>query len=153
MDISSIMQMAAQTFQGKLDADGDGQIEISDLIPALQTLFTNGAGEFDFSSVIANLSGGGLGSIVQSWLGDGANAAVSGDQLTQLLGADKITSFADQLGLSTGQAVSGLQAAVPSMIDQASSGGSLLELAGGLLGGGNAAGNDLLNMAGKLFGR
>lgn len=157
MDLTAIMQTAAQTFQGKLDADGDGQIEISDLIPALTGLFSNDAGEFDISSIMENLNAGGLMSLAQSWLGDGDNEPVSGEQITNILGSDKISAFASQLGLSEDQAIGGLQEAVPSIIDQVSSGGSLMDMAGSLLGGDNSAASGglggLLGMAGKLFGR
>lgn len=156
MDISSVMQVAAQAFQGKLDADGDGQIEISDLIPALTGLFSNDDGDFDVGSIMSNLSGGGLASIAQSWLGDGDNEAVSGEQITDMLGSDKISSFASQLGLSEEQAVGGLTEAVPNIIDQVSSGGSLTDLAGmasSMLGGDGGGAGGIMGMAGKLFGR
>ena len=157
MDISSIMQTGAQMFQGKLDADGDGQIEISDLIPALTGLFNNEAGEFDVSSIISNLGSGNLMEMAQSWLGDGENAPVSGEQISEMLGADKISAFASQLGLSEDQALGGLQEAVPGIIDKVSSGGSLMDMAGDLMsnvaGEASSSAGGIMGMIGKLFGR
>lgn len=133
MDISSIMRDGAQAFQSKLDADGDGQIEVSDLVPALTDLFTNKDGEMDISSMISGLNAGGLTSIAQSWLGDGDNEAIDGEQVTGLLGMGTISSLASKLGVQVEQAVDGLQEAIPSIIDQASNSvDSVAEIAGDL---------------------
>ncbi|MGB0847217.1 MAG: YidB family protein [Thiolinea sp.] len=153
MDISSIMQTGAQLFQGKLDADGDGQIEISDLVPALTGLFSNEAGDFDVSSIMSNMNAGGLMEMAQSWLGDGENQAISGDQITQMLGSEKVSAFASQLGLSEDQALGGLQEAVPGIIDQVSNGGSLMDMAGSLMSEASSSGGGIMGMVGKLFGR
>ena len=156
MDISSIMQTGAQLFQSKLDTDGDGQIEISDLVPALAALFGNEQGEFDLSAITSNMSAGGLMDMVQSWLGDGENQPVSGEQITEMLGADKVAAFADQLGISTESALGGLQEAVPGIIDQASSGG-LMDMANSVLSQSNGSAGGIMGMLsgliGKLFGR
>ena len=84
MDISSLMQTGAQLFQSKLDTDGDGQIEISDLVPALSALFGNEEGEFDLSSITSKMSAGGLMEMAQSWMGDGENQPVSGLSLIHI---------------------------------------------------------------------
>jgi uncharacterized protein YidB (DUF937 family) len=75
---------------------------------------------------------------------------VSGTQVTQILGADQIAAFAKQLGISPEQAVSGLQAALPQVVDKASPTGSLdlnslLDSVGGVSG--------AINLASKIFGR
>jgi uncharacterized protein YidB (DUF937 family) len=91
------------------------------------------------------MQGGSMGDILQSWLGDGQNDSISGSQVSDLLGSDKIAAFASQLGLSQDEAIGGLQDAMPKMVDNASSGGSLLDSIGGISG--------ALNMASKLFGK
>lgn len=147
MDINKIMQEGAQAFQNKMDADGDGQIEISDLVPALKNLFTNENGDMDISSMLANLNADGLSTKVQSWFGNGENEAIEGEQLTSVLGMDSISSFADQLGLKVDQAVNGLQEAVPNIIDQATNGAeSLMDIAGDLLGGDTSSAAELLGL-------
>ncbi len=156
MDISSIMQVGAQQFQDKLDSDGDGQIEISDLVPALSALFSNEQGEFDLSSITSNLGAGGMMDMVQSWMGDGENQAVSGEQITEMLGADKVSAFAEQLGISPENALDGLQEAIPGIIDQASSGG-LMDMASSVLGQSAGSAGGIMGLVsgliGKLFGR
>ena len=147
MDINKIMQDGAQAFQNKLDADGDGQIEISDLVPALKNLFTNENGDMDISALLSNLNADGLSTKVQSWLGSGENESIEGGQLTSALGMDSISDFADKLGLKVEQAVNGLQEAVPKIIDQASDGAdSLMEIAGDLLGGDTSSAAELLGL-------
>lgn len=143
-----LLQLGAQLFQGQLDQDGDGQIEITEIMSALGGLIGNenaADGGLDFGNLLSNMDAGGLMDMAQSWLGDGANEAVGGDQLTQMFGQDKISAFADQLGISEDQALKGLQEAVPNMVDKGSEGGSLLDMVGGVSG--------AIGLASKLFGR
>jgi len=67
-------------------------------------------------------------------LGDGDNAEISGSQLEQLLGSEKIQQAASQLGTSQDDLLAGLKDAIPQVVDKSSSGGSLLDSVGGLSG-------------------
>lgn len=96
-------------------------------------------------SLVSNMTSGGFGDIAQSWLGDGDNATVTPDQINNMFGADKISEFASNLGLSNDEAAGGLSDALPHMVDKASSGGSLLDSIGGISG--------AVDLAGKLFGK
>lgn len=145
MDISNIMKNGAQAFQSKLDADGDGKIEVSDLVPALTDLFTNAKGDMDISSILSGMNAGGLTSLAQSWLGEGENESIEGEQVTHVLGLGTIATFADKLGVKVEQAVTGLQEAMPQIIDQASSGAeSLMDIAGDLFEGDTTSAKALL---------
>lgn len=101
--------------------------------------------QLDIAGMIGQLQGqgGGLAELLGSWLGDGDNAPVSADQMRNILGGDKIAAAAQQLGADEGALLSGLQDAIPEMINQASSGGSLLDSVGGISG--------LAGMAKKFF--
>ena len=159
MDMGNLMQLGAQMFQSQLDKDRDGQLEITEIASALMGLMSNGQGQSQagglsgLMSMVSGMQGSGNGdlmSIAASWLGKGENAPISGGQLTQMLGSDKIAAFAQQLGLSQEQAVSGLQAAIPQMVDKASPDGALdlgnmLDAVGGVSG--------AIGLASKLFGR
>ena len=154
-----LMQLGAQLFQSQLDKDRDGQLEITEIASALMGLMSNGQGQSQagglsgLMSMVSGMQGSGNGdlmSIAASWLGKGENAPISGGQLTQMLGSDKIAAFAQQLGLSQEQAVSGLQAAIPQVVDKASPYGALdlgnmLDAVGGVSG--------AIGLASKLFGR
>jgi uncharacterized protein YidB (DUF937 family) len=158
MDMGNLMQVGAQLFQSQLDKDHDGQLEITEIASAMMGLMGNSSqgqsgGLAGLASMVAGMQGGGdsgLASLAASWLGSGANQQPSGGQLTQMFGTDKIAAFAQQLGISQESALSGLQAAVPNVVDKASPNGSLdlgsmLDAVGGVSG--------AIGLASKLFGR
>lgn len=59
----------------------------------------------------------GLGEQVQSWIGTGQNLPISAEQLQQALGGDQLGNIAQQLGMSQGDASSGLASLLPQLID------------------------------------
>ncbi|MFY8135377.1 MAG: YidB family protein [Aquimonas sp.] len=144
MDLNSVLRMGADIFQKQAGAPAQG-LPIEAIVQALMGLLGDGSGKLDLAGLVQKFSSGGLASLAQSWLGDGTNAPLGGAQLMQVLGSGAIGDFAKQLGIDTGVATQGLEAAIPAIVDKASSGGSLLEAAGGVEG--------LMGMAGKLFGR
>lgn len=95
-------------------------------------------GGLDIMGLISKMQGGGTSSgltdLASSWLGDGENAPVSSDQLKEMFGGDKISAFASELNVDEDTALSSLSEALPSMVDQGSSGGSLLDMVGGTSG-------------------
>lgn len=124
-----ILQYGAQLLR---DQFGDS-IDLESIGGALQGLLGNGAGDIDLVGLAGKLSSSGeLGNILATWLGDGANAPISSDSLKDILGGDRIAEFAGQLGVDTDTAATGLAEAIPQMLDKASSGGNLLEAAGGI---------------------
>lgn len=155
-----LMQIGAQLFQSQLDKDHDGQLELPEIASALMGLMSNGqdqqanaGGLGGLMSMVSNLQGGGnsgLMSIVNSWIGTGENTPVSGGQITEMFGQDKVAAFAQQLGISQESALSGLQAAIPQVVDKATPNGSL-DLGGMLDAVGGVSG--AIGLASKLFGR
>ena len=143
MDMNSLLQLGVKAFMNSQGSgDAGSNLDPGALGSALSGLIGNGS-NLDIASLIGNMQGGGMAGLLSSWMGDGANDAASGSQITDMLGDDKVSAFASQLGLSTEQAVGGLQDAIPPMVDKASSGGSLLDALGGASG--------ALGMASKLF--
>ena len=139
-----IMQIGAQLLQSKLGSN----VQTGDIASALSGLL--GGDNFNIGSLISKMQGnGGLASMAASWLGDGANSAISGSQVMDIFGKDKVSEFASKLNIDEGTASNGLADMLPQLIDKASSGGSLLESAMGSMGGAG----DLMGMAGKLFGK
>lgn len=160
MDVGNLMQIGAQLFQSQLDKDRDGQLEITEIASALMSLLSSNQGGQSqagvlggLASMISGLQNSGnsdLLSMVNSWISTGPNAPVSGNQLNQMFGQDKIAAFAQQLGITPEQALNGLQAAVPGVVDKATPNGSLdlnslLNAVGGISG--------AIGLASKLFGR
>ena len=126
MDLMSIAQQLIKQQLGD-NANADS------IQNAIQGLFANSNGDFDISSIIANLSqNGGLGNIVSSWLGDGENMPIDKETISSLFGNDKISDFASKLGVDTNSATSLLSDVVPNLVDKSSSGGNLLDSVGGL---------------------
>jgi len=60
----------------------------------------------------------GMGDIVNSWVGTGANQPISPDQVHSALGANTINDIAAKLGVSPQVASSGLSQILPQVIDK-----------------------------------
>ncbi len=124
-----LMKMGTDMLMAKLGGGADaGGVQ-----SVLSGLIGDGD-QMDIAGMIGKLQGegGGMADMLGSWLGDGDNAAVSADQVRDMIGGEKITAAAQQLGTDEGSLLSGLQDALPEMVNQASSGGSLLDSVGGL---------------------
>jgi uncharacterized protein YidB (DUF937 family) len=146
MDMANLLKMGATMFMdSKQSGDAGSNLDIGNLTSALSDLAGGDSSEggFDLGSLLSKMDSGGLGTIAKSWLGDGNNEAISPDQISNMLGADKISEFASKLGLRSEDAAGGLSEALPQMVDKASSGGSLLDSIGGLSG--------AIGLASKLF--
>lgn len=144
MNMDELLQLGAKMFsKSNLSGDTGSNLDTGSLASALSSL-TGGSGGFDISALVNNLDAGGLGDMAKSWLGDGANGGISPDQISSVIGSDKIAEFASKLVLSTEEAAGGLSEALPQMVDNASSGGSILDSLGGVEG--------VMGLASKLFG-
>ena len=124
-----IIQMGAEQLSKQLGLN----VDTNTIMSALSGLLGDGAGNIDLAGLASRMaSSGELGSLVNSWLGDGANSPISAESILGLLGESKVADFASQVGTDTGSAANGLADVLPQIMDQASSGGSLLDAAGGL---------------------
>lgn len=77
------------------------------------------------SGIVNAFQRGGLGHLADSWVGTGDNLPVSGDQLSQILGSDKIGQIASQLGISQGDAAGGLAKILPDLINHVTPNGQM----------------------------
>ena len=126
-----LMKIATQLLMSKLSG-GNSNLTETVVSAALSNLLpTNSGGDLDLGSLIGQLNGGGLASLASSWLGDGPNDAISGNQIADLFGQSKVSSFANDLGVDEATASNGLSDIIPSLIDSSSKGGSLLDSVGG----------------------
>ncbi len=135
-----IMKIGAQLLASKLGGNADSD-QVTNMLGNL--LGGNSDSGLDFGNLLSGLQSNGLGNVVESWLGDGANEEISASQLEGALGADKVQEMASQLGTDEGSLLSGLSEALPQMVDKSSSGGSLLDSVGGIGG--------LASLAGKFL--
>jgi len=77
------------------------------------------------NGLMEQLSQGGLGDQLTSWIGTGQNAPVTGNQVAQALGADNITAAAASAGVSPEVAAHDLAEVLPQLVDTATPGGQV----------------------------
>jgi uncharacterized protein YidB (DUF937 family) len=77
--------------------------------------------------LITKFENGGLGEIISSWVGTGANQPISADQIINALGADRIHEIADKLGVADNQVSDGLASVLPQIIDKLTPNGKVPE--------------------------
>jgi uncharacterized protein YidB (DUF937 family) len=75
--------------------------------------------------LLKQLQQGGHGETANSWVGTGANKAISPGDLANALGADQIDSLASQSGLSKNELLDGLSQYLPQVIDHLTPDGRL----------------------------
>jgi uncharacterized protein YidB (DUF937 family) len=75
------------------------------------------------NGIVAQLQQGGLGEAVRSWVGTGANAAVSPAQVHTALGPEMMQQLAAKTGLSTDALAQKLSEILPQVVDKLTPGG------------------------------
>ena len=85
---------------------------------------------------------GGLGNVMNSWIGKGENLPISPDQLGNVLGGDLLGKLTQQTGMGQGDLLGQLSQLLPQMVDNATPDGAIP--AGGL--------GDIGSILGKLGG-
>ena len=77
-----------------------------------------GARGTELTALLEKFNKGGLGELVQSWVGKGANKKLSAEQVKTVLGADTISGVASQLGTSEEVAASRLAGVLPQLVNK-----------------------------------
>jgi uncharacterized protein YidB (DUF937 family) len=83
--------------------------------------------------IVAKFRENGLGSAVDSWVGTGANAPVTGSQITQVLGESTVQDVATKLGVDPAQASGGLASMLPELVNQLTPNGHIPANSGDML--------------------
>lgn len=123
-----LIEMGTQLLNDRLGLNVDSRTVQS----ALSSLLGDGEGNVDLAGLAAKMAGNGeLGTLLGSWLGDGANQDMSADTVTDLFGQEQVAGFASKLGVSNQEAARGLSDVIPQLMDKGSAGGSLLDQFGG----------------------
>ncbi len=94
---------------------GAGQGGGAELVGAL---LQQVGGQQGLQGLVQQLSQGGLGELVQSWVGTGQNLPVSGDQIAQALGSGQLAQLAQQFGLNPDTVAAQLAQFLPGVVDQ-----------------------------------
>ena len=75
--------------------------------------------------VVAQLEQQGLGGTVRSWVGTGANQAITPDQIHQVFGSDTVKELAAKVGLSPDVLAAKLSQVLPQAIDKLTPAGAV----------------------------
>jgi uncharacterized protein YidB (DUF937 family) len=67
----------------------------------------------------------GMGGVVSSWVGSGPNAAISSDQVHQVLGSDQVKALAAKAGISPDVAGSAIAELLPGLVNRLTPNGSV----------------------------
>ncbi|WP_373059737.1 YidB family protein [Gemmatimonas sp.] len=104
-----------QMLGGLLGTKAQGGTSSSALLQMAMTLVQESGG---IGGLVQKMQGSGLGDIVSSWVNTGANKPVSPAQLENALGSTAVTQAAAQAGVDPSQAMGGLAAMLPQLIDK-----------------------------------
>ncbi|BAF72798.1 YidB family protein [Sulfurovum sp. NBC37-1] len=121
MDMNELFKMGASLIEGNSD-DATTGLDLENITTALSKILTHGDGNIDLASILTKLSSNGLGEIVGSWLGNGENKAIDPEKVPDLLGEERVSTFAQELGVGEESAKKALADALPQVIDRVTSG-------------------------------
>ena len=92
------------------------------MLQVIMGLMNNSGG---LSGLLDKFQQGGLGDLVQSWVGTGSNLPISAEQIQQVLGSGALGDIASKLGIQPEQAAGELSQALPDVVDKLTPGGQL----------------------------
>lgn len=114
------------------------------LLELATRLLGNDGGVGGLEGLVAKFQQAGLGDVIGSWIGSGQNQAISGEQLSNVLGNDSLSGLANSLGVNSGDLAGQLSNILPGLVDKLTPAGQAP--AGGL---GNTG--DLMGALGALL--
>jgi uncharacterized protein YidB (DUF937 family) len=118
---------------------GKSQGASDDVMGAVTGLFSGsgavGSKLGGLSGILDKFNVAGMGDKVQSWLGQGDNDPLTGDEVEQALGQDTIKEMAAKTGGSEQEVKSGLAGMIPGLVDKLTPDGGVpgMDQIGGLL--------------------
>lgn len=128
---------------GQGQAQGGGNLAA--LLPVvIGMLANNGQGGGGLGGLMEKFNQAGMGDVLNSWIGTGPNPAITGDQLSQVLGGEQMSEIASQLGMSQGDAASQIAQVLPGLIDKLTPQGAAPQ-------GGFGSTGDIAGMLGALL--
>lgn len=111
-----------QPGQGAQPGPGGQGSQLGPLIQiALQLLQQSGG----LAGIVEKFKKAGFGAQAASWVGTGANQALSPDQVNQVIGQDTIGQLAGQVGMQPAQLSQGLAEVLPDLINQGTPSGQI----------------------------
>ena len=68
--------------------------------------------------LVSKMTSGGLGNVVNSWIGTGKNESVNSSQISNVLGSDIVGQVASKLGISPDAAAGKIATHLPTIVDK-----------------------------------
>ena len=96
---------------------GQGEGDNLAMVNAVIRMLGNDAPGGGIGGLAAKLQQGGLGGVLDSWVGHGQNLPISPEQVDNVLGADMVANIARQLGLDNGAVAAQLSQVLPHVVD------------------------------------
>jgi len=106
---------------GLLGGSGGNTAMMTALLPIVTGMLAKGG----LTQILSGLKAQGLSSEADSWVGKGENKSVSADQISKVLGNDKISQIAKKLGVPQGEAASALAQLLPRIINHVTPDGQI----------------------------
>lgn len=88
------------------------------LMQAALSLLANNGQAGGLNGLVERFNEAGLGNVIQSWIGSGANVPVTGLQLRQVLDEGQLTQISEETGLSGPEAAVQLSGMLPDLVDK-----------------------------------
>lgn len=111
----------AGALEGQTEASGQGGM-LGSVMGLLNSPEVGG-----LSGLMQKFSQGGMGEQVASWIGNGQNLPISGEQLQSALGSPLVQEIAAKMGLDPSTAASSLATLLPGVVDSMTPNGQLPE--------------------------
>jgi uncharacterized protein YidB (DUF937 family) len=92
------------------------QTQVTDLAQAAMSML-NDPRIGGISGLMQKFQNGGLGSVIESWIGTGQNRAISGQEIGQVLGQQEVDQISQQAGLPPSEGASVLAQLLPLLVD------------------------------------
>ncbi|MCE9611598.1 MAG: YidB family protein [Chthoniobacter sp.] len=121
----SLFSQLASAALGALNNNSNAPGGQSGIAHILTDLVQNHSSGNGLAGLVQQLAASGLGPQVKSWVGTGANLPVSGEQIQQALGSEKIQQLAQQVGIDPAQIAGALAHLLPHAVDQLTPGGEV----------------------------
>jgi uncharacterized protein YidB (DUF937 family) len=93
------------------------------LASGLLTMIQNQPG--GLQGMVQSFHDKGMGGLVSSWVGSGANSPISADQIHQVLGSDQVKALAAKAGISPDEAGSAIAQLLPTLVNKLTPNGSV----------------------------
>lgn len=87
------------------------------ILEAVTHMLGNDGAHGGLGGLMAKFEQAGMGDVIQSWVGTGQNQAISGDQLSNVLGSDALSGMAAKMGVNPGDLAGQLSSVLPGLID------------------------------------